>query len=395
VSACSPDSGTGSPARPGPRLHGLDALRGGALLLGIVLHSLMPYLPGGGWIPKDSHDSTVATVVVSTIHLFRMVLFMMLAGYFGRMVVRRRGARDYVRDRGLRILLPLVVFGPLVLVSLAGVVELDAALRGTPATALPDVSPWLLVLTAPGHLWFLGVLVQCVVVTVLARAVLTRLVGPESLAAVTERLGNVLATPAVGLGAAAVPYLCALLLQGRAGDGIAQPTTVLPEPIPLIGYLGAFLVGWCLQGRGDALTRIARAWASHLVAAVALTGLGLVTGESLPSGVHAVVVALAGWAWTFGLLGACVRFLRRDRAWIRYVADASYWMYLIHLPIVMITGIVLADLAWPVLVKVVVVWAVCAALLPVSYDLMVRDTWLGAWLNGRRRPSVARSLARR
>lgn len=35
------------PGRSTARLHGLDALRGGALVLGIILHSLMPFLPAG------------------------------------------------------------------------------------------------------------------------------------------------------------------------------------------------------------------------------------------------------------------------------------------------------------------------------------------------------------
>lgn len=44
------------------------------------------------------------------IHLFRMMLFMLLTGYFGRMVALRRGLDDYFRDRAKRILLPVVVF---------------------------------------------------------------------------------------------------------------------------------------------------------------------------------------------------------------------------------------------------------------------------------------------
>ena len=40
------------------------------------------------------------------------------------------------------------------------------------------------------------------------------------------------------------------------------------------------------------------------------------------------------WSWTFGLLGAALRFCSGASAVRRYLADASYWLYLAHLPIV-------------------------------------------------------------
>ena len=38
-----------SETEPSGRLHGLDALRGGALLLGIVLHASLSYQPTAIW----------------------------------------------------------------------------------------------------------------------------------------------------------------------------------------------------------------------------------------------------------------------------------------------------------------------------------------------------------
>ncbi|MEU6700486.1 acyltransferase [Pseudonocardia sp. NPDC046786] len=374
------------PGRSTARLHGLDALRGGALVLGIILHSLMPFLPAGTWVPDDRHSSVTADTAVTVIHLFRMVLFMMLAGYFGRMVLHRVGVRAYLRDRGVRILLPLVIFGPVMLASVVAIYLVDGA--GQRIAEDDDQSPWFLLLASPAHLWFLNVLLQCVAVTVVIRWLLIRGVGPTTVHTWCARAGNLLATPVLGVLLAALPYLGALLLQGHIEDGIEEPSTVLPEPVPLLVYLGAFVVGWCLQGGGTASTRVMRAWAWNLVAAMALSVAVLTVPDAVPLGIRAILVAVAGWTWALGLFGAGVRFVRRERAWIRYLADASYWMYLIHLPIVMVAGVLLADLTWPVLVKLVVVWTVCPVLLLGSYDLLVRNTWIGVWLNGRRRPST-------
>ena len=53
----SPDRSRPDPASTVGRLHGLDALRAGALLLGIVLHGLAPFMPGGGWLVTDRYST--------------------------------------------------------------------------------------------------------------------------------------------------------------------------------------------------------------------------------------------------------------------------------------------------------------------------------------------------
>ena len=109
------------------RLHGLDALRAGALLLGIVLHSLLPFIPGIPWLVIDTRSSELTGIPVFVIHLFRMTLFMLLAGYFGRLVLQRRGPGRYLRDRVVRILLPFLAFWPIAVLPLGLMAEFDAA----------------------------------------------------------------------------------------------------------------------------------------------------------------------------------------------------------------------------------------------------------------------------
>ena len=152
------------------RLHGLDAVRSGALLLGIVLHSLLPFTDIV-WMINDSERSIVALWVSGTIHLFRMALFMLLAGYFGRMVTLRRGPGSYFRDRAKRILLPAVVFWPFTVIPLGLLAMYGASVRGLPAPmASEPISP--LMMFTPGQLWFLLVLFEIATLVLLARAAL-------------------------------------------------------------------------------------------------------------------------------------------------------------------------------------------------------------------------------
>ncbi|GAB3760195.1 acyltransferase family protein [Microlunatus parietis] len=383
MTTTSPESIASTPSTT-TRLHGLDALRAGALLLGIVLHGLIPFLPDGGWLVVDRYRSEAALAVVYLIHLFRMVLFMTLAGYFGRMVLQRRGPGAYVRDRALRIGLPAVAFWPLAVGSLA-LIAIAAGTLDTSTTtqAAPDV-PGPLAVLMPGHLWFLVTLLQLVLVTVAGRAVLVRVLGRERSGRLAGRIGSVLASPA-GVGIAALPYLAGLLLQGGLGDlGIQEPPTIVPVPGASVAYLGAFLTGWFLQARSDALPRVGGRWPVLLVLAAVLSVVGWFGPDWLPGPAASAVAALAGWAWTFGLLGLAVRTLRRERPAIRYLADASYWMYLLHLPLLVLIELGLRDLTWPIPVKLLIAFTGCTAVLLLTYDLLVRSTWIGRWLNGRR-----------
>ena len=144
-----------------------------------------------------------------------------------------------------------------------------------------------------------------------------------------------------------------------------------------------------MQARPDALRRIARGGPVQLGAAALFTVVGffLSTPDSaVPLPVTAGVIALASWCWVYALLALATTFLTRERPVVRYLADASYWMYLLHLPLLVGFELLLAPLDWPILAKLGLTWVVVGLALLVSYHLLVRSTPIGRWLNGRRYP---------
>ena len=64
----------GGPVAP-ERLHALDAVRGFALLLGIVLHATLSFVPTTTrfWIIQDSHPSTTLAVLFFVIHIAQVI----------------------------------------------------------------------------------------------------------------------------------------------------------------------------------------------------------------------------------------------------------------------------------------------------------------------------------
>lgn len=87
------------------RLHALDALRGIALLLGIVLHAALSFVPASPrfWFIQDTHPSLLLGLLSFAIHVFRMTTFFLMAGFFARMSFHRRGTWGFVRDRLQRL----------------------------------------------------------------------------------------------------------------------------------------------------------------------------------------------------------------------------------------------------------------------------------------------------
>lgn len=74
----------------------------------------------------------------------------------------------------------------------------------------------------------------------------------------------------------------------------------------------------------------------------------------------------------------------RERRWLRYLCDASYWIYLGHLPLVMALQALVVD--WPLHyhAKFLVVCTAAAAVLMVTYRYLIRYTFIGRMLNGPR-----------
>ena len=93
------------------RYYGLDALRGGMMLLGVVLHAATLYLaapPPHVPIVTDPNKSLVMDGIFELIHAFRMPCFFVLAGFFTALLVEKRGVAGAFRNRLARIGGPLV-----------------------------------------------------------------------------------------------------------------------------------------------------------------------------------------------------------------------------------------------------------------------------------------------
>ncbi len=90
------------------RRHDLDAMRGLAMLLGIVLHGALSFTTGW-WPVQDQKQDDLLGLLVAAIHGFRMPVFFMMSGFFTAMLWQKRGLPALIKQRSTRVLAPLVI----------------------------------------------------------------------------------------------------------------------------------------------------------------------------------------------------------------------------------------------------------------------------------------------
>ncbi len=84
----------------------------------------------------------------------------------------------------------------------------------------------------------------------------------------------------------------------------------------------------------------------------------------------------------FGVLGLFLAHCDLPNPVIRYLSDASYWIYLVHLPLVLLIGGILSTTALPAALKWVATLTVSTPILLLTYHSCVRFTAIGSLLNG-------------
>jgi uncharacterized membrane protein len=90
------------------RYHFLDGLRGAAMLLGLVLHGVLSFAGIPIWPAEDVRSAPeVIYPVIDWIHGFRMPLFFLVSGFFTALMWKKRGMGGLVKQRVLRIGVPL------------------------------------------------------------------------------------------------------------------------------------------------------------------------------------------------------------------------------------------------------------------------------------------------
>ena len=412
----------------------LDFLRAVVMLLGLVLHTSCLFMPpeflgnNTGEYVGDEMNSQI----VSFIHLFRMQLFFLMAGFFAQLVIERKSYGHFVGDRFKRIFIPFVA-GILVIMPVGSLflfngsgsyynnifdglkfseqfrsVFLFKTLDGVPGV---DEELW--------HYWFIYYLLILYVIHFLFRSVvlyfgIKKIPGVDALLRIG--LGTRWGFLALGLLSFPFQYLLVNILFVPSGFNVPL--------IDLAFYFVFYLFGTALYVNRHSLANMAQnAW---FLIAISVPFIFFVSAPSerigmaapvitdittwtlfenstascaLPvlhfegffhGGIDKVVVTFirASLCWTLciGFIGLAHRYIKNPRPAVRYLADSAYWVYFIHLPITVKLSFIAQQINFgSSLFKSYVVLVVSTIIIYWSYNTFIRYGWLGDFFMGRRK----------
>lgn len=365
-----------SAVTPQDRLHEMDHLRALAMLAGVVFHAALAYSPmmQGFWPAADRQSSAWIDTVVWGLHLVRMPLFFLVAGFFAAWLLARRGGAALARQRVRRILVPLLVAWPLVWWSLSASIEWAAANVQHPSPLLAMIREWMLMPDAPSpppgtaHLWFLYYLLLFGVLHWIVRTLELGRIGQWLIARHPAWL-------LLGLPVIVLPALASVSAPHPA------PESLVPQFWAIVFYGAFFAWGTLIHARPDWLQRTRPLVPWLIVASIALYAAFLwriaippSQGQLIASwDVAALEACLSVWLTLLCLL-AGQRLLSRPNAVLRYLAQAAYWTYLIHLPVLFVLQYHLMDLDWAWPIKLLAAIGGTLAVCLLGYQALVRHT---------------------
>lgn len=372
VSPLRAEAGAMAPVRPAlaSRDAAIDALRSCVTLLVVAHHAVLAYHPqmppAAGALTGASSLWMAFPVIdpkrwpgidlfVGFNDIFFMALLFFLSGLYAWPSLARKGPRNFLRDRLLRLGIPFLV-SALVLAPLA---YLPAYLQRNPKGDLGDyLHQWLSLPSWPaGPAWFLWVLLSF-----------------DLLAAALFRLAPHLRSPrkpmqffALLVFASALAYLPLALIVSPLDWFSFGPFFVQSSRVG--HYAIYFFAGAAIGPGAAALTSLGRrwfAWAPSALLAFALAigvfiaglGAGFTTGWQA-AGALAFVLSCA--CSSFAFLAAFERFASRGGILAR-LSPAAYGIYLLHYAIVSWLQYALLGVDWPGAAKGIAVIGIAIAL---------------------------------
>ena len=414
------------------RYHDLDFVRATAMLLGLLLHVCIFFMPSHKyfWGTGEYFGDVLDLQFLNFIHLFRMQLFFFMAGFFAELVIDRKGLHHLVNDRLKRIVLPFII-GLVLLMPLHILLVGKGGYYATTMDGLtlieklksilffgvldPDVS----LQDGLIHLWFIFYLIIFYVVHLSLRplirfSLMQKLCNWQPLIdfAVSHKWGFLL------LGVLTFP------LQYLLKSAFLPPTGFNVPIVDLALYFVFYLFGVAFYRQRYLLAKLGdNAWyylafsvpffilidepterldqsASVVSSITTWTFIDLGTSSFASpavwyegifhNGYHKVLIVLSRsmlcWSMCFAFIGLTHRYLSQPRKSIRYLADSAYWVYWVHLPITFKLSYMAQSVeVLNALTKSYIVLVFSSLLIFASYHWGVRYTWLGDYFMGCRK----------
>jgi peptidoglycan/LPS O-acetylase OafA/YrhL len=379
------------------RRPGLESLRAWATVLVVMLHAGVPFtvapMPGLAWPVDHTIVSPIVDALFWAIEGAIMPLFFLLSGFVAAQSLAAR-PEQFLASRWRRLGWPLLV-GCAILLP----VDFYVWLTGW---ALDGKLPWKKLLSlrigkyeenllGMSHLWYLEyLLIFCVVLWAGDRWLRYQVKAAAGIGSLSKNrechswlwLRCIPNIPVLFALTAAVLWYAPEVVVGFQHSFFPQHAKCI--------YSALFFGAGVAEFHRPMQFRLDRWWAYAGCAVLHLGLLPLIHRQALRPLVGCEKLVLVIGMTTYAVV---VTHALWQRAWnsrratpraVAYLSQASFWVYLVHHPTVVIWQIALRPLAWPAGIQFTLCTLGTLAVSLVSYEWFVRRTALGAFLDGRR-----------
>ncbi len=335
-----------------PRLDFLDYLRAFIILLVIVMHTALAYIPNWpDWVHNPQTNGWFAVIAIFAESGVLMPIVFFISGYFTLSSLAKHGAVEFLKNKAVRLGLPFLIG---VFIAAPTLYALSYYSDGGTLPFVQTVSLWFSrSYIGQYHFWYLNVLLVFFVLTVLAAKRFPGLLkaNPSHSHLPTGLLfGAIVALNAALCFAVnlVIPYTTWTIL------GLLQ---FQPVKVPLyVSYfcLGIFAWknGWFKEGYRPHLLP----WIFiYIVSFLFMLLLGLKTSLELTTITQKLLANTVASVEVLSALMTCLALFQKlgrlDRPWLKRVSRLSFNAYLVHLSIAFAILYLARDIALPLLVK--------------------------------------------
>ena len=306
----------------------IDTLRAAMLLLGPVIHSalsFMNYPAGDLWPYKYGSTNLFFDVIVLFLHSFRVPVFFVLAGFFMEMGLRKYSSKALFIKKLRRIGIPLV-FGTLLLYPIIEFGMINSKIGGVSIydfIEFFDISHYKF-----AHLWFLYYLLIFYFVHIIVSDFLHRLrlwVVDKSYIQLTLIIVTLMIAS----------FVILIFINNKAFDG---DYTLLPDIGSVLYFICFYFMGFVAYNSNRWFGYLKKYFKLFFIIGTISFSLllasraGVRVEETDFSMVESFLFVISAYSFVLGFFGMFEVLLRNNRL-VAYVAKSSYFIYVVHLPV--------------------------------------------------------------
>ncbi len=348
----------------------LDKLRIFLTILVILQHAAIAYGGSGSWMIKEGASDTISPIIFTLFNAinqsFFMATFFLLAGYFTPRSYEKKGPLKFVKDRLIRLGIPLALYTPIIVPINMYIIQNFAVERADRLTFLEILQYQYTHFSIQfGHLWFLLLLFIFVGIYIVFRVLTDRYLPQKSIHMFRDKF------PPNRVLFLSIALLSFLTFAVRLVFPVDE-WFFFVQFAHIVHYTFYFYCG-VLAYRGDWFSRIssshARHWGIISLITILLSPVLLLLGGALESGNYDVFKGGMTWqALTYAicesilLIGIPIWLIYMFRERLTHhgrvgkaLAANVFTVYIIHQPVLIAFNVAFLYITIPTVVKFIIV----------------------------------------